>query len=266
MLRLNRMQRELDMLTSAPPPGVTCWTSGDKLDSLEALLEGPAATPYSSGVFKLHISIPERYPLEPPNINFVTPVYHPNIDSSGRICLDILKMPPKGSWSPSLNLSTTLTSIQLLLSEPNPDDPLMADISHEYKHNYQKFCETAAAWTMKHANRSEQVSCPDKENVVLDAGQLKQQRSDARPAENAVNPTAECVQELLSSSDDDDETSSDVIIEASPVAVSKRPLALRPATSKAQCKLSLGAPKAALGKRTHEYLDSGDEAAKKGKN
>jgi ubiquitin-conjugating enzyme E2 T len=37
-------------------------------------------------------------------------------------------MPPKGSWKPSINLSTILTSIQLLMDEPNPDDGLMADI------------------------------------------------------------------------------------------------------------------------------------------
>lgn len=34
----------------------------------------------------------------------------------------------KGAWRPSLNISTVLTSIQLLMAEPNPDDPLMADI------------------------------------------------------------------------------------------------------------------------------------------
>ena len=58
----------------------------------------------------------------------MTPIYHPNIDSGGRICLDILNMPPKGQWKPALNLSTVLTSIQLLISEPNPDDGLMPEI------------------------------------------------------------------------------------------------------------------------------------------
>lgn len=36
-----------------------------------------------------------RYPFEPPSVRFVTPIFHPNIDTSGRICLDTLKMPPK---------------------------------------------------------------------------------------------------------------------------------------------------------------------------
>ena len=66
--------------------------------------------------------------MEPPKLRFLTPIYHPNIDSAGRICLDSLKMPPKGAWKPPLNLSTLLTTVQLLMSEPNPEDPLMTDI------------------------------------------------------------------------------------------------------------------------------------------
>ena len=55
---------------------------------------GPEDTPYEGGVFELMLSLPARYPFEPPKLRFVTPIYHPNIDSTGRICLDLLKMPP----------------------------------------------------------------------------------------------------------------------------------------------------------------------------
>ena len=48
--------------------------------------------------------------------------------TEGRICLDILNMPPKGGWKPALNVSTVLASIGLLLAEPNPDDGLVTDI------------------------------------------------------------------------------------------------------------------------------------------
>ena len=62
-----------------------------------------------------------------PKVYFFTSIYHPNIgtiyidiDSLGRICLDILKK----NWSPALQIKSVLLSIQSLLSEPNPDDPL----------------------------------------------------------------------------------------------------------------------------------------------
>ncbi|KAG8451102.1 hypothetical protein GDO86_003390 [Hymenochirus boettgeri] len=129
MQRASRLNRELQLLNKEPPPGVTCWQQEGSMDDLRAQVVGGLGTPYEGGIFNLEIIIPERYPFEPPKIRFLTPIYHPNIDSAGRICLDILKLPPKGAWRPALNISTVLTSIQLLMSEPNPDDPLMADIS-----------------------------------------------------------------------------------------------------------------------------------------
>lgn len=149
--RLSRMKKELEMLTKEPPFGVSCWPQGGRLNCLEARLQGPQGTPYEGGTFKLEINIPERYPFEPPQIKFLTKIYHPNIDTAGRICLDVLKAMPQGSWKPAHNISTVLTSIQLLLSEPNPDDGLMADISAEYKHNRPLFEGKAREWVSKYA-------------------------------------------------------------------------------------------------------------------
>lgn len=65
--------------------------------------------------------------MTPPKVVFDTKIYHPNIgitifylDNLGRICLDILKK----NWSPALQIKSVLLSIQSLLSEPNPEDPL----------------------------------------------------------------------------------------------------------------------------------------------
>ncbi|XP_070566318.1 ubiquitin-conjugating enzyme E2 T-like [Ptychodera flava] len=151
MQRAARMKREIQMFEREPPHGISCWMKKDKFDELEARIIGGTETPYTGGVFKLEIQVPERYPFEPPKVRFLTPIYHPNIDNGGRICLDILKMPPGGSWKPSLNISTVLKSIQLLMADPNPDDPLMADISNEYKFNRHQFIKNAKQWTETHA-------------------------------------------------------------------------------------------------------------------
>lgn len=51
-------------------------------------------------------------------------------DETGRICLDILK---DKSWSPALQIKAVLLSIQSLMSEPNPDDPLLEDVAAHWK-------------------------------------------------------------------------------------------------------------------------------------
>ncbi|KAG1668457.1 hypothetical protein FOA52_005230 [Chlamydomonas sp. UWO 241] len=119
------MAVELRQLEADPPPGCSVWPVSDSLRQLSAQLTGPDGSVYEGGTFLIRVSIPERYPFEPPTLTFETPLLHPNIDAQGRICLDLLNMPPKGGWRPSLNISTILMSVRLLLGDPNPDDGLV---------------------------------------------------------------------------------------------------------------------------------------------
>ena len=92
---------------------------------------GPEDSPYSGGVFFLNIVFPPDYPFKPPKVTFTTKIYHCNINSNGSICLDILK----DQWSPALTISKVLLSISSLLTDANPDDPLVPEIANLYKTN-----------------------------------------------------------------------------------------------------------------------------------
>lgn len=79
------------------------------------------------GLWHLRISIPPNYPLAPPTINFTTRISHPNISfTTGEICLTLLTTE---HWSPVYTLSSTLTAIHQLLTDPQPDSPLNVDVA-----------------------------------------------------------------------------------------------------------------------------------------
>jgi ubiquitin-protein ligase len=131
---------------------VTAWrVNPDQMHLIHAQLRGPADTVYSDGLFKVEVAVPPRYPFEPPRCRFLTRIHHPNIDSAGRICLDTLNMPPKGSWNPSSNLCTVLQTIQQLMSEPNPDDGLQADVTKQFREQRAVFDMQARSMTKQYA-------------------------------------------------------------------------------------------------------------------
>ncbi len=113
----------------------------------QATIIGPVGSPYQGGIFKLNIYIPVDYPFKAPKIAFKTKIYHCNVNSGGSICLDILK----DNWSPALTISKALLSICSLMDDPNPNDPLMADIAALFVKDRAKHDANAREWTMAHA-------------------------------------------------------------------------------------------------------------------
>ena len=155
MQRVSRLKQELKVLNEQPLPNIAIYSlfQNDTRynDKLKAQIIGSKESVYQNGVFDLEILIPDKYPLVAPIIRFLTPIYHPNIDNSGRICLDILTNANK--WKPSINLSVLLLSIQSLLETPNPDDPLHPEIAFIYKNNFELFKINAQRHTIKYASQ-----------------------------------------------------------------------------------------------------------------
>jgi ubiquitin-conjugating enzyme E2 C len=103
-------------LMMSPTPGISAFPDADgNMLHWTATIVGPKDTPYADLNLKLSFEFPGNYPYNPPTVLFKTPIYHPNIDFSGRICLDILK----DKWSAVYNVQTVLLSLQSLLGEPN---------------------------------------------------------------------------------------------------------------------------------------------------
>lgn len=146
-MALKRITKELADITKNPPTEISAGPKGEDMFKWQGMIMGPKGTPYEGGVFFLNIEFPQEYPFKPPKVKFTQPVYHPNINKEGGICLDILK----DNWSPALTVPKVLLSISSLLTEPNPSDPLSPEVAQMYTQNRTKFNETAKAWTKKYA-------------------------------------------------------------------------------------------------------------------
>jgi len=130
------------------------------ISEFTVLLRGPSGTPYQGGLFRLKITLNDSYPFRPPTIEFLTPIYHPNIKDRS-ICLDILNQ----SWSPMLNLHKIILSLSILLSNQNEKDPLNSEagniLKYDIEYKTENFKKKAIEWTKLY-------SIPDKHFKYLE--------------------------------------------------------------------------------------------------
>jgi len=110
----------------------------------------PEKVPYNKGAFKIEITFPIEYPFKPPKINFLTSIYHPNIDEKGQVCLPIIA--PE-NWKPATRTLQVIESLAGMVNDPEPDHPLRADLAKEFQTERKKFLKNAEEHTKKHSEK-----------------------------------------------------------------------------------------------------------------
>jgi peroxin-4 len=111
-LRQARRENKAELFITAKEDNIRIWT---------AVIKAPDGTPFQGHYFHVSLILPDGYPIDPPKVRFLTPIFHPNIHfKKGKVCLDILKK----KWTPAWGIQAVCSAISALLNSPEPDSPL----------------------------------------------------------------------------------------------------------------------------------------------
>mmetsp|Transcript_56531 Transcript_56531/g.156586 ORF Transcript_56531/g.156586 Transcript_56531/m.156586 type:complete len:172 (-) Transcript_56531:219-734(-) len=107
-------------------------------------------SPYAEGMFQVLFEFQPSYPMTPPKVKFLSPVYHPNVKLSGEhagsMCAEFVSK----EWKPSETVRSVLEKIVALLASPNSDDPLEAPIGAQMRDDLDAFEAQARDYVERH--------------------------------------------------------------------------------------------------------------------
>jgi ubiquitin-conjugating enzyme E2 M len=134
-----RVQRDLDEFDPAVYPGVQiCVPDRNNLQDFFVRLQ-PANGIWRGGKFDFRFTIPDDFPFERPTVKCETRVWHPNIEETGAVCLNILR----DNYTPVTSICHLIVGLQFLFTEPNPESPLNEDAANMFKSDLDAFTARA---------------------------------------------------------------------------------------------------------------------------
>jgi len=147
-LRQKRLGHDLRGLLSDASEGIRAKPLDSSYYHWQASITGPVGSPYEGGIFFLYLKVPFSYPFNPPEVRFLTRIFHPNVSRHGDIGIDSIQ---QHNWVSGLTIPKVLISIQSLLTDPFTDVCMEPEIGNLYVHNRSMFDAVARQWTWKYA-------------------------------------------------------------------------------------------------------------------
>lgn len=134
-------------METTPPEGIKVLINESDVTDIQALIDGPAGTPYAVGIFRVKLTLSKDFPQTPPKAYFLTKIFHPNVAANGEICVNTLKK----DWKPDLGIKHILLTIKCLLIVPNPESALNEEAGKMLLERYDDYSQRARMMTEIHA-------------------------------------------------------------------------------------------------------------------
>ncbi|PWN25508.1 ubiquitin-conjugating enzyme E2S [Jaminaea rosea] len=142
-----RLVKEIRQIQSNPPDCVRIEVDEADILAIKGWVQGPPGTPFEGGFFLVTFAFTSEFPAVPPQCRMPTKIFHPNVSSSGEICVSTLKK----DWQPHYGIAHILTTVKCLLISPNPDSALNPEAGRLLQEAYDDYASTATLWTSVHA-------------------------------------------------------------------------------------------------------------------
>eukprot|EP00051_Salpingoeca_urceolata_P011827 m.146983 g.146983 ORF g.146983 m.146983 type:complete len:175 (-) comp17273_c0_seq2:23-547(-) len=147
------LMKQLKELNKSPISGFSAGlVDDDDPFKWEVMVSGPPDTLYEGGMFKAMLNFPKDYPMSPPQMKFVSEMWHPNIYTGsrdcGKVCISILHPPgddphnyesASERWSPVHTVESILLSVMSMLASPNDESPANIDAAKEWRESPDEF-------------------------------------------------------------------------------------------------------------------------------
>ena len=146
-MSIRRLQSELKEMSKDPNELFSVCPSENNFYQWNISMFGPTNTIFEGALIKACIEFPNEYPNKAPQFKFITPLFHPNVYSDGKVCISILHegIDEFGyenlseRWNPSQSVNSILISILSILLSPNFESPANVDASNLWKNNYDDY-------------------------------------------------------------------------------------------------------------------------------
>ncbi|UJR11949.1 hypothetical protein I4U23_016127 [Adineta vaga] len=97
---------------------------------------------FNQAAFQIEIKLLSEYPFKAPEVRFVKKIYHPNVDSDGKICDQLLYEGEE--HKPTTPLLYIIKRIAFLIDNPKLDHAVNHEIAVEYEFNRPEFNRKAS--------------------------------------------------------------------------------------------------------------------------